>query len=795
MVITATDTAGNTTIIKDATPTEITSGDTEVPEKPVITSVTNSFDEQGDVLGTAIKGTTSSGAWVQLYDEQGELLGEVKANLNGNFEITTSPALTHAESYTVSAKYELGNSSPAVTVVGDTAAPNVDTIKIVQLDTSDPADGAANQTLLTFNTDEPDAKFAFRYVDAQDGETKAYAGEVTYSAQGNTISVTFMEPPLEAGDKIIIIGTDSYGNTSDTVSNDAVVPDEVTAVGDDTPPKLTEVSLEEVTGDDGELTKHTFSFTTNDQTATYIVTVNGEKHTGEPVITGEEGSQTYTYTFEPPLKAGAKVKVEATDPAGNTSDASATAEIFLNITSTEQWDADIPADGKADKTIVKFVANNHEPDTFSAINTEGKKIDVTVTRLRKAEGEDEETAPWQYEVTFEPALAEGEKVFIVGKLEGLDEVVKEAAAPDSITDFADKEAPDTPEVDGFTNNKDDNSTTVTGTAEAGSTVKIIDPDTDKVVGSGTVGDDGKFEIFVEDGLANGQNYNVTATDKAGNTSDPTPVTGDTTAPEKLADDAIKIGNNGDEWIDEWINADEITEGTVTVVIELPKDAEDKVLTEVGDILVVNGEEIEITQEHIDAGTVELELDAPKEGEELTVDAFLKDEHNNASEKVAASAKVDTEAPAKPVIDSVEDNGDITGHTESGATITDTDGNPLKDADDNDIVADAEGKFTIPSGRVPDDGIIKAKDAAGNQSEPVNVFKLPGIEHGFDNVASVDEDGNVTEYINDADHDQFSNNGFTNDATPYFEIPAGVTGLNDTVLIITQNGISTAVAAI
>src|SRR5699024_7760199 len=162
-----------------------------------------------------------------------------------------------------------------------------------------------------------------------------------------------------------------------------------------------------------------------------------------------------------------------------------------------------------------------------------------------------------------------------------------------------------------------------------------------------------FEIIVGGGLEDGKKYNVTATDKANNTSEPATVTGDTTAPEKLADDAIKIGNDGDEWI----NADEITEGTVTVVIELPKDTEGNVSTEAGDILVVNGEEIEITQDHINAGKVELELDAPKEGEELTVDAFLKDAHNNASDPVDANATVDTEAPTKPVIDSVEDNGE------------------------------------------------------------------------------------------------------------------------------------------
>ncbi|WP_286638507.1 BapA/Bap/LapF family large adhesin [Thiopseudomonas alkaliphila] len=770
VVITATDKAGNSTTTTDITPTEITSGDTEVPQQPEITSVTNSFDEQGELVGTVIKGKTDGGALVQLYDAQGTLISQVEANINGNFEFAGT-VLENGENYTVSAKYELGNSSPAVTVVGDTEAPKVDTVNIVQLDTSDPADGAANQTLLTFNTDEPEAKFTFSYVD-KDGKVKEYDGEVVYSAQGNTVSAAFV-PPLDAGDKIIIIGTDSYGNSGEFTPTE-VVPDEVTAVADNTPPKLTDVSLEEVTGGNGELTKHTFSFTTNDPNASYKVTVNGVPYEGEPDI----DNGTYTYTFEPPLKAGDKVNVEATDTAGNTSSASATAEIFLNIIDVEQVDTDSRADGEADKTIVKFVANNKEPQTFSVKDANGKKIDVTVTRLKKSAGEDEETAPWQYEVTFEPALAAGAKVIIVGKLEGLEDVSKEATTPDGITRFEDTVAPDAPVVDGFTNN-DDNSTTVTGTAEAGSTVKITDPVTGKEVGSGTADGDGNFKVVVEGGLEDAKAYEVTATDKANNTSEPPAIViGDTTAPEKLADDAIKIGNNGDDFI----NAAEINDGKVKVVIELPKDAEDKVLTEVGDILVVNGVDYVITEDHVTAGKVEFEFDAPKEGEQLTVDALLKDKHNNASEPVNKDATVDTEAPTKPIIDLVvvedEKVTKVEGRTEPNAIIKDTAGNQL-------TTAGEDGKFTIDPAPEGWNGNLIAEDAAGNQSEPVNVLKLPGIEWGFDNVASVDEGGNVTEHTDDA-HDKFSNNGFTNDATPYFEIPAGqAADANKNVLIITD----------
>ena len=175
----------------------------------------------------------------------------------------------------------------------------------------------------------------------------------------------------------------------------------------------------------------------------------------------------------------------------------------------------------------------------------------------------------------------------------------------------------------------------------------------------------------------------------------------------------------------------------------------------------------------------------KEGQPLDVEAFIKDEHNNASEKVTVSATVDTEAPAKPIIDSVEVDADdkdkvtkVEGRTEKNAIIKDTKDNQL-------ATADTEGKFTISPAPEGWDGNLVAEDAAGNQSEQVNVFKLPGIEKGFDNVASVDEKGLATEYDPLAEHDQFSNNGFTNDATPYFEIPAGVTGLNETVLIITD----------
>ena len=75
-------------------------------------------------------------------------------------------------------------------------------------------------------------------------------------------------------------------------------------------------------------------------------------------------------------------------------------------------------------------------------------------------------------------------------------------------------------------------TAITGTAEAGSTVEVTLPDGSKV--SAKAGQDGNFSVPVS-GLKEGDTVSVTATDDAGNTSNPTSVTvgkgTDTIAPD------------------------------------------------------------------------------------------------------------------------------------------------------------------------------------------------------------------------------------------------------------------------
>src|SRR5690606_17180228 len=73
---------------------------------------------------------------------------------------------------------------------------------------------------------------------------------------------------------------------------------------------------------------------------------------------------------------------------------------------------------------------------------------------------------------------------------------------------------------------------LTGTAEAGSTIIVTDQDK-KVIGTARVKEDGTFEVTLDRPVAENETVNVTATDKAGNTSYPNRVVHDTKAPDDV----------------------------------------------------------------------------------------------------------------------------------------------------------------------------------------------------------------------------------------------------------------------
>ena len=140
---------------------------------------------------------------------------------------------------------------------------------------------------------------------------------------------------------------------------------------------------------------------------------------------------------------------------------------------------------------------------------------------------------------------------------------------------------------------------------------------------------------------------VAVTDSAGNTSKSSelPITIDTEAPTKPK---VTIGKNEDGKItDDELDAN----GNVTITVGLPGDAK------AGDTVVINDDDkgIELTDDHIKAGKVEVKVKAPGDGIDLAAkNVFIKDKAGNRSESDSETAQREVAKPNAPTIELVKD---------------------------------------------------------------------------------------------------------------------------------------------
>ncbi|MEH8069395.1 Ig-like domain-containing protein [Gallibacterium anatis] len=263
---------------------------------------------------------------------------------------------------------------------------------------------------------------------------------------------------------------------------------------------------------------------------------------------------------------------------------------------------------------------------------------------------------------------------------------------------SDTTPPDQPTDVVISNNGDQ----ITGKAEPGSKITIKD-DQGNVIANGKADEQGNFSIDLNPPKNNGEKVEVTATDKAGNTSKPTDVTApDITPPNKPEN--LDVSDDG-------THVTGTAEPGSTVVI---RDE--------------NGDQIGSATADPETGTFEAELNTPKtNGETLTAEAT--DGAGNTSPKAGVDADDNTAPPAPTLTNDSEDNKlvatedkDITGSAPDAAggtaVLVDGDGNPVKDSAGNPITApiDNNGNFTLPAAGVPDgDYGVQVKDKAGNSS--------------------------------------------------------------------------------
>ncbi|MDU5092168.1 MAG: Ig-like domain-containing protein [Pseudomonas aeruginosa] len=643
--------------------------------------------------GSSISGQAEAGASVGI-DTNGDGKPDltVIADANGNFTAPLNPPLTNGQTVTVVVTDPAGNASPPAQVTApDTTAPAPATDVQVAPDGSSVTGKAEPGSTVGVDTDgdgQPD--------------TTVVVGP------GGSFEVP-LNPPLTNGETVTVIVTDPAGNNSTPVTVGA--PD-TTA-----PAPATDVQV----APDGS------SVTGNAEPgATVGVDTDGDGQPDTTVVVGPDGN--FEVPLNPPLTNGETVTVIVTDPAGNSStpvtaeapdfpDApqvnasngsvlSGTAEAGVTIVITDgngnpigQTSADAngnwsftPGSQLPDGTVVNVVARdaagNSSPATSITVDgvapsapvvepSNGSELSGTAepgssVTLTDGNGNPigQTTADANGNWSFTPStpLPDGTVVNVVAR-----DAAGNSSPPASVT--VDAVAPATPTVD------PSNGTTLSGTAEPGSSVTLTDGNGNPI-GQVTADGSGNWTFTPSTPLPNGTVVNATATDPSGNASSPASVTVDAVAPAT----PVVNPSNGST-----LSGTAEPGATVTLT--------DGNGNPIGQVTADGSGNWSFTPTTpLPNGTV--------------VNATATDASGNTS--AGSSVTVDSVAPATPVIN--PSNGTtLSGTAEPGSsvTLTDGNGNPI-----GQVTADGSGNWSFtPSTPLADGTVVNATatDPAGNTS--------------------------------------------------------------------------------
>ncbi|WP_034079217.1 Ig-like domain-containing protein, partial [Pseudomonas aeruginosa] len=533
--------------------------------------------------------------------------------------------------------------------------------------------------------------------------------DLTVIADANGNFTAPLNPPLTNGQTVTVVVTDPAGNASP--------PAQVTAPDTTAPAPATDVQV----APDGS------SVTGNAEPgATVGVDTDGDGQPDTTVVVGPDGN--FEVPLNPPLTNGETVTVIVTDPAGNSStpvtaeapdfpDApqvnasngsvlSGTAEAGVTIVITDgngnpigQTSADAngnwsftPGSQLPDGTVVNVVARdaagNSSPATSITVDgvapsapvvepSNGSELSGTAepgssVTLTDGNGNPigQTTADANGNWSFTPStpLPDGTVVNVVAR-----DAAGNSSPPASVT--VDAVAPATPTVD------PSNGTTLSGTAEPGSSVTLTDGNGNPI-GQVTADGSGNWTFTPSTPLPNGTVVNATATDPSGNASSPASVTVDAVAPAT----PVVNPSNGST-----LSGTAEPGATVTLT--------DGNGNPIGQVTADGSGNWSFTPTTpLPNGTV--------------VNATATDASGNTS--AGSSVTVDSVAPATPVIN--PSNGTtLSGTAEPGSsvTLTDGNGNPI-----GQVTADGSGNWSFtPSTPLADGTVVNATatDPAGNTS--------------------------------------------------------------------------------
>ncbi|MDF5918321.1 Ig-like domain-containing protein [Pseudomonas aeruginosa] len=445
--------------------------------------------------------------------------------------------------------------------------------------------------------------------------------DLTVIADANGNFTAPLNPPLTNGETVTVIVTDPAGNSSTPVTAEA--PD-----FPDAP---------QVNASNGSVLGGTA------EAGVTIVITDGN---GNPIgQTSADANGNWSFTPGSQLPDGTVVNVVARDAAGNSSPATS-----------------ITVDGVAPSAPVVEPSNGSE---LSGTAEPGSSVTLTDGNGNPI-GQTTADANGNWSFTPSTPLPDGTVVNVVAR-----DAAGNSSPPASVT--VDAVAPATPTVD------PSNGTTLSGTAEPGSSVTLTDGNGNPI-GQVTADGSGNWTFTPSTPLPNGTVVNATATDPSGNASSPASVTVDAVAP------ATPVVNPSN--------------GTTLSGTAEPGAT----------VTLTDGNGNPIGQVTADgSGNWSFTPGTPL-ANGTVVNATASDPTGNTS--APASTTVDSVAPAAPVVNP-SNGAEISGTAEPGATVTLTDGsgNPI-----GQVTADGSGNWSFtPSTPLADGTVVNATatDPAGN----------------------------------------------------------------------------------
>ncbi|HEY3986969.1 BapA/Bap/LapF family large adhesin [Cedecea sp.] len=535
--VTASDAAGNVTAPSAPWNVELL---TVLPNAPTIGEIIDNVSpDLGPVLPggstndpqPVINGTAGANAVVQIYDGT-TLIGTVTADGSGAWTFKpTQPLSEGSHTLNVYVTDAAGNTSSATTqiVVIDTAPPGAPSIDSALGNVSGSSvtliNGGSTQSTEPVFSGKGEAGATIKlYVD---GGTSPI-GTTTVDSNGNW-SITPDAPLLSGTHTFTTTATDAAGNVGApsadfTLSVYATPPAQPVApiVTDDVPPIVGNVSPGGSTND----TTPTFSGT-GVAGSTINVYNNGNELVGSTTVRSDG-----TWSVTPTTPFGEttyNITVQVTDPAGNTSLPSAPIAITVDTTAPGA-----PTIGTVDDNVgpvTGAITNGITDDPKPVFHGTGE-IGATVTLYNgtTAIGSAVVDGTGNWTITPDTALANGENTLTAvqtdkaGNVSGpsTDYILTVDTVPLTapvVVEIQDNVGPiQTPLVNGSVT--DDTTPTFTGTGKIGSTVTLYDTNGTTILGTGTVGQDGKWSITTSALSEGPHSITIKATDDVGHSVGP-----------------------------------------------------------------------------------------------------------------------------------------------------------------------------------------------------------------------------------------------------------------------------------